>query len=282
MITKIDWFSFSFEMPANKIRQELDILNTTRTAIARLHPDLPDMLAFDSGFTAGKGRAPYAVGWKHASDGYTLYTNTATPHALIEITGRGCDFLADPTVLQSLLKATTNRITRLDIAQDILCDTLPLEFTDQRKTGRFKSHSQAVSSTGSTSYIGSRSSDRYCRVYRYNPPHPRHAFLRIEYSVKAENAILTATSILETSLEATGAALGDAFGWKHPIYRNEAPDAAELAVWRPERREGKTVFWLHDTIGPLVARLHNEGLINVYEWLQSSVIPRMILTDDDE
>jgi len=276
LITKIDWISFSFEVKPTEIDDERVSLAAARRGLERLHPDLPEFLAFDEGFEAGNGRAPYRTSWLHASEGYKLFTNPVTPHALIEISGRGCDFLADGQSLRYLLETAAHRITRLDIAQDILCDTDPLSFTNQRLGGRFKSHSQAVSSSGSTSYIGSRKSDRYCRVYRYNPPHPRAAFLRVEYSVKAENATATANAILDTSLEATGAALGDAFGWTHPSYRNEAPDAAELAVWRPERREGNTVFWLNDTIGPLVARLHNEKVIDVYEWLTSSVIPRII------
>lgn len=280
MITRIDWISFSFEVKPTGDNRELHTLASAKQGLARLHPELPQFLSFDDGFEAGNGRAPYSVGWKHASDGYTLFTNSATPHALVEISGRGCDFLADGQSLCYLLKTAGHRITRLDIAQDILCDTRPTDFTDKRDGRRFKSHSQAVSSSGETSYIGSRKSDRYCRVYRYNPPHPRSAFLRIEYSVKAENATATAQSILDTSLEATGAALGDAFGWQHPVYRDDAPSAAELAVWRPERRQGNTVFWLNDTIAPLVARLHSEGAIDIYEWLHDFVIPR-IITDTE-
>lgn len=281
MITKIDWISFSFEVKTNGDGHELQTLNTAKNGLARLDPKLPEFLSFDEGYQAGNGRAPYSVGWKHASDGYTLFTNSATPHALIEISGRGCDFLADGQSLKYLLETTAARVTRLDIAQDILCDTDPLEFTVRRDGKRFKSHSYAISDSGTTSYIGSRTSDRYCRVYRYNAPHPRSQFLRIEYSIKVENAKSTARAILKDGLEATGAALGAAFGWKHPIYSTDAPEPAELAVWRPERRQGNTVYWLNDTIGPLVARLHNEGLIDVYDWLQSSVIPRIITAEPE-
>jgi hypothetical protein len=41
------------------------------------------------------------------------------------------------------------------------------------------------------------------------------------------------------------------------------------------------VFWLNDTIGPLVARLHNDGLIDVYQWLQDAVIPRIIVNETE-
>jgi hypothetical protein len=281
MITKIDWISFSFEVKPNAAGKELNTLASAFKGLTALHPDLPGFLSTADGFTAGRGRAPYSVGWKHASDGYTLFTNSATPHALIEISGKGCDFLSDASTLRTLLEIIHQRVTRLDVAQDILCDTDPLDFTAQRDKGRFRSHSHAISDHGTTSYIGSRTSNRYCRVYRYKPPHPRAAFLRIEYSVKAEDAKATAQSIMDTSLEATGAALGDAFRWQHPIYRTDAPEAAELAVWRPERRQGNTVFWLNDTIGPLVARLHNDGLIDVYQWLQDAVIPRIIVNETE-
>lgn len=280
MITKIDWISFSFEVKPNGDGHELQTLESAIDGIRALDPSLVEFLSMGDGFEAGKGRAPYSVGWTHSSGGYRLYTNSVTPHALIEISGKGCDHLSDPISLNTLLTATRNRITRLDIAQDILCDTDPREFTTQRSNQRFKSHSQVVSESGTTSYVGSRTSDRYCRVYRYKAPHPRSAFMRIEYSVKAENAKATAQAILDTSLEATGVALGDAFGWTHPVYRTDAPVAAELAVWRPERRQGNTVYWVNDTVGPLIARLHNEGLIDVYEWLQSSVIPRIIQSED--
>lgn len=270
MLTKIDWISFSVKTEVTPDATEKDALFAFASSLVDLHPQLPQWLGLDTQLTPGNGRAPYRTSWKPEAGGITVFTHPMLNHALVELSGRGCDNLADTGVLESVLRAVQERVTRLDIACDMLTDVRPLEFVNGRHEGRFKAVSHVISESGETFYVGSRSSDRYARVYRYNPPHERSRFLRSEFVVKQENAKILASTLLVESLEAVVAAFGETFGWRHPVWELGA-SPAEIAAYRPDRREGKTLYWLADTIAPLLVRLHNEGVIDVDLWLQDNV-----------
>lgn len=274
MLIKLDWISFSVPIDLDGVHDDRWIPHAVSNACLNLHEDLGQWLKFDGEWIAGKGRAPYSVSFRNEASGFTIFGNPSVPHALIEISGQGCDTLEDDKTIERVLDAVKDRVTRIDIACDIATDTLPIHFAESRDIGRFKAHSYINSESGSTYYVGARTSDRYCRVYRYNTPHPRHALLRIEYIIKAENAKITARTILEATLESVATSLGESFGWKHPDWRIDS-DAVELAVYRPERKSGKTVFWLSDTIAPLLIRLHKEGELDVYSWLHDAVLSKI-------
>lgn len=272
MLIKIDWISFSVPIDLKGVDDDRDIPAAVSSACSDLHKDLPEWLGFSGEWEAGKGRAPYSVGWKRIVPGVTVYGNSRVPHALIEVSGSGCDGLATDSSLLLVLGAVQTRLTRIDIACDIATDTQPLEFAELRDVKRFKAHSYVYSESGSTYYVGAKTSDRYCRVYRWSEPHPRHRLLRVEYVVKAENAKITARTILETGLPPVAANLGACFGWKHGEWKLD-DESAEMAVYRPDRRTGKTVYWLGDTIAPLLARLQDEGVINIDTWVREQVYP---------
>lgn len=274
MLIKVDWISFSVPVDVMEDGTDYDSLNAVANALDDLHPTLSSWLGLQGGVEAGKGRAPYRVGWRSPSGGVVVFTHPAVNHALVEVSGRGCDELIDAGTLTGVLSASQPRITRLDIACDMLTDIRPPAFAERRTGKRFKAQGHMVSESGETYYVGARSSARYARVYRYNPPHERAAFLRCEIVVKGEDAKRTTESVLSSGLEATASALGDTFGWEHPLWQINAT-SAELEAYRPDRREGKTLYWLADTIAPLLARLHREGVIDVVEWVGEHVIPKI-------
>lgn len=272
MLCKIDWISFSIPMDTSKMEDERDAPQEVVNSLERLHDDLPEWLALGEEFEARNGRAPYRTSWARHDDGMRIFAHPALSHALVEITGRGCDSLQDLGKTNDVLKAVSGRVTRLDIACDILTTTQPKDFAEERHVGRFKAHSYVTSESGSTFYVGAKTSDRYCRVYRYNEPHERSPLLRVEYVIKAETAKFVVSSILEQGIRPVVAALGDTFGWLHNDWRM-TDERAELKVYRPDRREGKTLFWLADTIAPLLARLHKAGTIDLDTWFSETVEP---------
>ena len=276
MLSQVDWISFSVAIVPASTPLFWTTLTLVRTALIELNPALPDWLGFDLEIVDGTGRPPYKVKWTIADAGVSIFTNDILPHALIEVSGRGCAKLRVRGVETEVLRAVTPRLTRLDIASDILTETRPAAFAEHRQPGRFSAHSHLVSDSGETYYIGSRSSDRYCRVYRYNPPHERHQMLRIEYVLKAEQARYTALSVISDGPQAVSKTLGEVFGWQHACYEPDIGPAAEIVVWRPERHEGKTLYWLNNTIAPLIARLVNEEALDLDDWLTSQVRPRII------
>lgn len=274
MLIKVDWISFSIPVQTLPDATEKDALFAFASALVDMNPDLPAFLGLDTQLSPGNGRAPYRTSWRPEHPGVTVFTHPALNHALVEVSGAGCDTLTEGGVIREVIDTVKDRVTRIDIACDMLTDVRPKEFTSGRNEGRFKAISHVISESGETFYVGSRSSDRYARVYRYNPPHERSRFLRSEFVVKQENAKILARTLLVESLEAVVAAFGETFGWRHPAWKLGA-SPAEIAAYRPDRREGKTLYWLADTIAPLLARLHNEGVIDVDAWVQENVEPRL-------
>lgn len=275
MLVMIDWMSLSVMINQGGMVDDRDVPEAVNQACNALHPDLGDWLDFAGVWEAGKGRAPYSTSFFNQNAGIRVYVNFALPHALIEISGQGCAFLRETMGTdEHVLCAVQSRLTRLDIACDIATTTKPLDFAEMRDIKRFKAHSYVNSESGSTYYVGSKTSERYARVYRYSHPHPRHNLLRVEYVLKAENAKLTAHAILQTGLPSVVAKLGIDYGWQHGDW-NITDSAAELKVYRPERKEGKTVYWLSDTVAPLLVRLHYEGILDVHDWLYSQVLSKI-------
>jgi hypothetical protein len=274
MLTKIDWLSFSIPMDVSRMEEERDAPQEIVASLDRLHADLPQWLSLSDEFEAGNGRKPYSNSWVRADHGMVIFSHPRLSHALVEVSGRGCDRLEASGFIRSVLDATQQRMTRIDIACDIRTTVRPKDFAEERNVGRFKAISYVNSESGETFYVGAKTSDRYSRVYRYNPPHERSALLRVEYVIKAENAKNMARTLLEQSIGSVVSALGETFGWTHPAWA-VTDAAAELEVYRPDRREGKTLYWLADTIAPLLARLHREGVIDAETWLEQNVLTRI-------
>lgn len=279
MLVNLDWLSFTLKLSDRAGEDERDTEEAVLVALHELEPMLQDWLELDENWTRLKGRAPYSIAWQHPKGGMTVYYHPRLNHCLFEVSGQGCSRLYQNDEMHNFLDAVQQRLTRIDIACDITTDVRPLEFVTLREGGKFTSHSEIFSESGETCYIGSRSSNRFCRVYRYNPPHERHMFLRAEFEVKAQDAKLTAAAILDQGLIPVVSALGIKFGFQHPTWAVAAATPAELASYRPDRKAGKTMFWLNDTIAPLIRRLHADGIMNAEQWFQENI--RRFLGDDE-
>jgi DNA relaxase NicK len=280
MYIKVDWLSFSVLLDDRSPLDERYTENAVMDALDGLNPMLRDWIGIDASWVRSKGRAPYGIAWQHPTGGITIFYNVTLPHALIEVSGKGCDFLTAKDALNDVMGAVKHRVTRIDLACDILTDTRPVDFAALRDAGRFKSHSHMISESGETFYIGSRTSNRYARVYRYNAPHERAHLLRVEYVVKAQDAKITVQTILDLGERSVAAALGVKFGFTHADWLIDESEAAELASYRPDRHEGKTLYWLSATIAPLLVRLHNEGVTHVEQWFYDNVL-NQIRPDND-
>lgn len=228
-----------------------------------------DALVKGWNFEPHAGRAPYSMGFARADHGLYIYCHPRLDHVLFELTGQGCDSLKPEHNPIGVLEALADRLTRIDIACDMLCDTNPLDFVAKRDAGRFKTHSEFVSETGVTCYVGSRTSQRYARVYRYNPPHERAHLLRAEHVCKGKDAQLTAHAILDANISSVAVSLGTAYGWTHDSWTPKDVRPAELNTWRPERHAGKTLYWLNDAVKPALKRLIRENGFDAQEWLNN-------------
>lgn len=262
MLHKIDWLSFTKwvkkseeVMYGHDLRQ---LLITYIPAWTNIDPTTARPAAKRKGFRLGLTNDQNTMSVWISLDGLLL----------IEITGGGCTELEAKGLLNGILQDNIDRITRLDIATDILTEVTPTEFVSQRGKSPITSVGLFTSKTGETCYVGSRSSDRCCKVYRYYAPHPRSQFLRIEYTYRTKSAVFAAKHMMEHGLAQTCYASAARYKWEHPCWQPEEANEEELKAWRPERGEAKTVNWLRTQVLAAVKRLDSQGVMSVQEYCE--------------
>lgn len=275
MYTHIDWISFSVLIEDRKNRTEKETLNDVGKALFDLADDMDVLLGMDRGMKFGAGRRPYSASVTLLETGATIFYHPKLNHALVEIPGSACEQYIAAGYLDFILEAARYRVTRVDVAVDMEVATTPKEFTDARSHQRMRNGSEWNEDSGKSVYVGSYKSDRFARVYRYNPPHERAHLLRSEFVLKGNLAKLAAQEIIEKGLNWYAAALGNAFGWSHSDWKPDAMTDAKPATYKSDRPQGKTLFWLADTVAPLLARLHKEGAIDIIEWVETNVLPKI-------
>jgi len=208
-----------------------------------------------------KSRAPYTDAWVQRNNGVTLYAGISLNHCCVEISGQGCEILIQKGLLERVLLAVQERITRIDIASDIQTSISPTEFITALKHERMRSSGHQLSASGETCYVGSRKSERYARVYRYFEPHPRAKYLRVEHVFRGDYACNVGCAIIDFGLDNVASAAGEAFGWAHNTWQPNAQTEVDLSVVKAERTTGSTVYWLVKQVAPAFKRLCDEGII---------------------
>jgi len=264
----VDWLSFTFEtgnMQAIKRESRPDVL------MQRLEDELGGLITAlgvhrEQWFWGG-GRAPYSTSL-YSEGGVTVFFSETTPHFLVEVSGRGCQHIRETSNMVEFCSRVAKRCTRIDIACDIETVTTPKVFADLRDKGKFKSYSLIQSETGETVYLGSKMSERYCRAYRYNEPHPRAKMLRVEFVLKGEFAKQAAAQVATLGAKAIAVALGDTFGFVHPDWKvAREGESAILKAKRVDKHNGATMHWLQTQVIPALIRLEGEGTISFGEFV---------------
>lgn len=265
--TRLDWLSFTVDVLP--LLTEGRVLSAGRVVLDLVREATGGVLTFSGGPNIGVGRYPYR--FSTDGDGFKVYWSQGQPEMLIEVSGKGCEALHNSGALPGLVEAFVDRLTRVDIATDILTETRPLEFAEQRSNQRHKSHEHNVSQSGETYYVGSRKSPRYARVYRYEPPHPRADRLRVECVFRGPHSVALARTWLEVGDEETAARVGNQYGWTHPDWTPESKET--IPAWRPDRSEHKTLHWYHSQVIPAVKKLIKAGVLTKEDMMQDFFPP---------
>jgi len=273
MNVKIDWLSFTLDTP-KRIGFDLEAL-TASIKEQLYHLDAPALFPLFEGFgwSVESGRKPYPFRWQRDDGGVSVFFGQKNNTILFEIGGKGCDWLVQSELMEDLLLLVKERLTRLDIAADFRCETTPAEFVAERTSKRQKTTSEFNSPTGATHYIGSRSSEMYARVYRYNKPHPRHALLRVEHVLKRKEARQAAELIVTEGLEEVCGMVGNRFGWAHDHWKEAEFSAEPLPSVEREHGMKSTVFWLHSQVLPAIKRVTADGTLDTLQWVREYLLP---------
>lgn len=267
MRTHIDWLSFTMNMlygHVTGVTSDLDeeYALAIGATFTELFGEKLTAEAFGGKWEQNeRSRAPYTDAWKLADCGITLFASQTLSHCTVEISGQGCETLIAKGLLNSVLQSVHSRCTRIDIASDIDTKTSPDEFIARLSHKRMRSDGAQNSASGQTRYVGSMKSERFARVYRYNPPHPRAHLLRIEHEFRRDYAKRVAAEILMSGIENVATAAGKAFGWAHSDWDLKEDTNADISIVAAERNAGKTIFWLVNSVAPAFKKLCENGTI---------------------
>lgn len=223
---------------------------------------LPDYIEIPNGWVNAPKRQGFDGGLNIDNHTFIFYSHQGL--VLVEHTGQGCDWLEAQGKLLATVSAWSQRLTRIDIATDIQTETRPSEFRDQSEAKTIKAQGFQKSSSGETCYIGSKSSERCCKVYRYDGKHPRKDLLRIEYTYRKEQAKVIGEMLKSMTIAEIALRSSTRYGWKHDAWKNAVSGSFEgIKAFRPERRHGKTVAWIYSQCIPAIAKLVKLGTLDL-------------------
>lgn len=271
---KIDWFSFSFEKPF------YDVWNFTShdhmLATLEEKSELASYLLTAIPHNFGKGRPPF--NWSCTNEYVNLFANNTLSHALFEVTGKGCELFSKSRELPELIYETKNNCSRIDLCVDFQTDgsNMVEEFIEAGYSKRFTSKSDINTLSGHSFYIGSRTSERMCRVYQFNKPHERYQNLRVEFELKGERAKQIAGRIADgDDLHKIIMDVGDAYKFQHRYWNLFTGGEIELGLEPIRGKQGsnQTLLWLQKQVAPAFKTLVKEGIIaDPDQWLKDNFL----------
>lgn len=203
---------------------------------------------------------------------------SADGHYHIQITGQACAYIRGLGALEKLAEIVGARASRIDLCIDLETDLQVQDFIDNGHNPAFKTSGFIHSATGDTAYVGSRKSQRMCRVYRYHAPHPRSPFLRLEAEYKGaaakrilhffqEDTSITEQDLVDIALEP--------FDFKHPILKGQMPLNFVLPPVSGKLRDGGSLQWLVKQVLPAMLNMHKSGVCDMHWFLETYVLPAL-------
>lgn len=186
---KIDWYSFTIPSPTPFLPGESDHHDRVSRLVNSVFGPLLKPLDYSDHWSTAPAKGFYSFRSTHQPSRIAVSWGEVNAHVFVECSGQACDWLRAAGQFNALVMSTHLRVSRIDAAIDICTTTTPADFLACGYAARFSESTGDVrTKTGDTCYVGSRKSERCARVYRYQPPHPRSQFLRVETEFKGKAA----------------------------------------------------------------------------------------------
>jgi hypothetical protein len=264
---KLDWLSFTFPIP---LLGEKDNEYSLGSVLLAFHDHTAHRflgVVTNSLWQWSPAGGFYTHRIMCPTTGVSISFASSNRFALCELSGRTVDNVLRYLSIRELCLAANGRATRIDLAVDIETDCTPAEFSAERDSARFKSQGNYISETGETCYVGSRSSDRLARVYRYYAPHPRAHLLRAEAEYKGDAAKTLCDALIEKELTEVTFSAHLPFGWKHPLWTSQQLEVSKIPARAYDREGAGTLRWLELSVVPAIKKAAGNGLIDLKQWL---------------
>lgn len=271
MDAKIDYLSWTVLQDVREAGQGKPLERAAALAIWNHHPIFAEFFGEMLAWETGGARGHYSQSLFQPKTYAAIRFGGSANHILVELPGTACQWLRDKGMLNDVIREAAQRLTRIDVAVDFPSGCSPAEFVGAGYNQRFKAHATIVSPEGTTEYVGSMKSERYARIYQYNPPHPRAGTTRIEHVLRSDYARAAAASLVSTSLVLLVSECGNSFAWKHALWTPDAATDGKLRAQRSDRHEPGRVRWLDGVVFPAMVKAHREGLIDLREWFQRAL-----------
>lgn len=266
--TNIDWLSFTRVAP-RKIEQAAELYHIARRELRSISNEHEAYIFDGTGFDRCASRPPFSYALERLDHGVRIYGGGPLDLISYEISGRACEGIRGYANASEFLAPIVGNLTRLDCASDIAAATRPSEFSNQRSHKGFRNISFISSDTGETVYVGSPKSDRFCRCYRYNPPHPRSGLLRVEFVFRKGLAKSAGEALINAgSWEVFTSQLGNTWGFTHPVWQPGNQTDERLKSPKLARGDEKTEVWLYKQVAPAIQRLLKETEFDLTAWLE--------------
>jgi len=267
MQIKLDWYSFTF--PIGQVGDGDGSYEVMQILLSfhdfTLHAFLDIVTARTWSFESSAGFYKYRI--RCPKSGLCISWKPYNQYAQAELSGQVCDYVTARMAITDLMNASHGRCTRCDLATDFETDVLPADFVAMRGPSRITSNGHQNSPTGLTEYVGSRSSGRMARVYRYFGPHPRSHLLRVEVEYKGDAAKQLVAEISSSGLILATASANLPFAWMHPLWDIDRAAVSKIPARYYDRNGAGTLAWLNDSVAPALRKAHEKGLIDLAMWI---------------
>lgn len=238
------------------------------------HPDVPvwanhalETLAF----VPAKSRKGHSAALHEPVSGATVFMGGSNSVSVFEAGGRACKKFSNYVGYKEMARMSIKTCTRIDVAIDF--DLPPADIASY-VTGwskRIKAHSWVNSPSGQTLYLGSPTSERFARIYRYAEPHPRARFLRVEIVSRRKHAKAVCEAIQTQGLGATASALLAGLSLQGSDFRAFENTNLPVTPLENNRSAAKRVLWILKQVTPALIDMHKNGELDAYEWFKNHV-----------
>lgn len=266
----IDYLSFTVPIP--DLMQQWEVADRLEmgTLFDDRTSDFLELLSRQANWRYFKNKGRFNEGVRFDDIGCTVLSGDKADITLVQFSGYGCKFLRDNEIMEGVLNAWLDKITRIDIAVDFETSADPEDIARHLSNKRFKTDAHERSSSGVTWYVGSYKSDRFARVYRYNDELERGNTVRIEYQFSDGQAKHAAANCITKGVIMVACELHSLYGWLHKDVTFDAENAKFQSLPRPKTRAGKEL-WLRKQVIPSLQKEAASGNIEILIWLRDQL-----------
>lgn len=272
MDAKVDYLSFTVMADPRGAGDFQAVADRAVAIIADAHPYFTAHFCDLLDWKVAGARGHYSTSFFQPETYAAIRFGGMANHVLVELPGTACQKLRTMRALDGVVFEAAKRLTRIDVAVDIVTSSSPADFVAAGYNARFKGHASIVSESGTTEYVGSMKSERYARVYKYEPPHPRAGVMRVEHVLRKDFAKAAGVALSESDLLHLAALLGNSFGWQSALWQPDALTDGKLKASRADRHEPGRVRWLYEVVRPALLKADQEGLIDLRDWCAEFLI----------